>query len=80
MLAAAIKHNRLDVVEDVYENCVHLPRLATKETSTIQLSQCISSEAIHQLEAQIPHLGHLEKSEQAKVKSILSGKMFNSKK
>jgi hypothetical protein len=68
LLASAIKHSRLDVVEDVYENCVYLPRLAARDNSTINLSQCISGEALQQLEAQIPNLNHLGLGKQNNLK------------
>ena len=42
LLASAVKHSRLDVFEDVYENCVYLPRLAANDNSTANLSQCIT--------------------------------------
>ena len=28
MIVAAIRHGRLDVVEDVYQNCIYLPEMA----------------------------------------------------
>jgi len=79
ILVAAIRHGRLDVVEDVYQNCIYLPNLARSENSTINMPVSIRQEHLDQVISQIDSLSHLEKEKQERLKNILYGKVASFK-
>lgn len=78
-MVGAIRHGRLDVVEDVYENCVYLPRLAQQNKSTINLEQSITEESLAKLKVWIPDLTHFDRQEKQKLVDILSGRTYDQK-
>ena len=74
LMLAAIRNSRLDVVEDVYENCIYLPQMAMKDKSTVNLSKCINKTQLQQILDQVENLTHLDLNKKEKLAKILNGR------
>ena len=42
LLVAAIRYVRLDIVKEVYDNCIRLPRMAHKDRSSIKFAEAVT--------------------------------------
>lgn len=78
-LINAIKHDRADILLEVYENCFFLPVLAKHEKSTLGINQTIAEDQINTILRQLDTMGHLTAERINKFKSILSGKVSREK-
>ena len=44
LLINAIKFGRIDIVEEIYERCFYLPRMAVRDSSTYDYVQSVTEE------------------------------------
>ena len=44
LLINAIKFGRIDIIEEIYERCYYLPRMAARDQSTYDYIQSVSEE------------------------------------
>jgi hypothetical protein len=73
-LINAIKFGRVDIVEEIYERCFYLPRMAIKDGSTYDYVQSVSEEQIKQVVGSLDGMSHLLSVDKIALKAILSGR------